>query len=223
MGRIYLVGLLAARDLRRRPVQAVLLLVVITAATAALTLGLLLRTVTGSPYAQTRATTAGPDVVASSVGFTGQSKRISAAGLRRFAALAEAPGVTGHSGPYPVAWPVLRAGGVTADVMAEGRDEAPAKVDQPDVVQGTWVRPGGVVLERAFADALGVRAGDRVTMNGKPFRVIGIAVTAAVPVFSQVCCGGRTRRHRGPGQHPAEHGERPASRDGVRSRTRPPL
>ena len=186
-GRIFLVGRLAARDLRRRPGQAVLLLVVITAAMAALTLGLLLHTVTDSPYAQTRAATAGPDVVASSVGFAGRSEQISAAGIRRFAALADAQGVTGHSGPYPVAWPVLRAGGLTADVMAEGRDEATVRVDQPDVVQGTWVRPGGVVLERAFADALGVIVGDQVTMNGKPFRVIGIAVTAAVPVFSQVC------------------------------------
>jgi len=108
--------------------------------------------------------------------------------LNRFAALAGARGVIAHSGPYPVAWPVLRtADGMPANVMAEGRDAAQAAVDQPDVVQGTWVRPGGVVLERAFADALGVGIGDRVTLSGKPFRVIGIAVTAAVPVYSQIC------------------------------------
>ena len=188
MGRILLIGRLAARDLRYRPVQAVLLLVVIAAATATLTLGLVLRAVTSNPYAQTRTVTAGPDVVASSVGFTGRSEQISAAVMRRFAALAHVAGVTGHSGPYPVAWPVLRAGNNSpADVMVEGRDEAPAAVDQPDIVLGTWVRPGGVVLERAFADALGVGIGDRVTMNGRPLRVIGIAVTAAVPVYSQIC------------------------------------
>jgi predicted lysophospholipase L1 biosynthesis ABC-type transport system permease subunit len=39
---------------------------------------------------------------------------------------------------------------------------APALVDQPEVTQGTWVRPGGVVVERAFAEALGVRVGDRL-------------------------------------------------------------
>ena len=165
-----------------------LLLVVITASMATLTLGLLLRAVTSQPYQQTRAATAGPDVVASSVGYTGRSTPVSPAMLNRFAALADARGVIAHSGPYPVAWPVLRtADGMPANVMAEGRDAVSAAVDQPEVVQGTWVRPGGVVLERAFADTLGVGLGDRVTLSGKPFRVIGIAVTAAVPVYSQIC------------------------------------
>jgi hypothetical protein len=43
------------------------------------------------------------------------------------------------------------------------------------------VRDGGVVIERSFADALGLRAGDRVTLNGRPFTVAGVAVTAALP------------------------------------------
>ena len=64
MGKIVLVGRLAARDLRRRPAQAVLLLLAITAATATLTLGLALHGVTSHPYQQTRAATNGPDVVA---------------------------------------------------------------------------------------------------------------------------------------------------------------
>jgi ABC-type lipoprotein release transport system permease subunit len=186
MGRMVLIYRLAARDLGRRPVQALLLLIVITAAMATLTLGLILHGVTSKPYAQTRAATAGPDVVASSVGFTA-SKQISASALGRFAALAHAPGVTAHSGPYRVAWPVLRAHGIRAEAMAEGRDEAPAAVDQPKVIEGTWVRPGGVVVERAFADALGARISGHVTLDGRRFQVVGIAVTAAVPVYSQVC------------------------------------
>ena len=60
MGKILLVGRLAARDLRRRPAQAVLLLLAITAATATLTLGLVLHGVTSQPYQQTRAATSGP-------------------------------------------------------------------------------------------------------------------------------------------------------------------
>ncbi len=186
MGRILLVRRLAARDLRRRPAQAALLLLVITAAMATLTLSLILHGVTSHPYQQTRAATAGPDVVASSAGFT-----VSAFG--RFAELAYAPGVTGHSGPYPVAWPMLRAHGMTAEAMAEGRDGAPAAVDQPKVIEGTWVRGGGIVVERAFADALGVRVGDQVTLDGRPFQVAGIGVTAAVPVYSQVCFYGGCR------------------------------
>jgi putative ABC transport system permease protein len=202
MGRILLVRRLAARDLRRRPAQAVLLLIVITAAMATLTLGLILHGVTSKPYGQTRAATAGPDVVASSVGFTG-STGTSTSALGRFAALAHAPGVTAHSGPYPVAWPVLRAHGITADVMAEGRDEAPAAVDQPKVIHGSWVRAGGVVVERAFADALGVQIGDHVTLAGRPFQVTGIAVTAAVPVYSQLCFYGGCS---GPGGQPRSFG-----------------
>ena len=42
-------------------------------------------------------------------------------------------------------------------------------------------------MERAFADALGIRVGDTVTLDSKPFPVVGIAVTAADPVYSQVC------------------------------------
>jgi putative ABC transport system permease protein len=193
MGRLLLVSRLAARDLRHRPAQAVLLIVVITAATATLTLGLILHGVTAKPYEQTRAATAGPDVVASSVGFTGPDA------LGRLAALTRAPGVTAHSGPFPVAWPQLRVRGQPVYVMAEGRDEAPASVDQPLIVSGSWVRGGGVVVERALADTLRIGVGDRITVDGHQFRVVGIAVTAAVPVYSQVCFYGGCS---GPGGHP---------------------
>jgi putative ABC transport system permease protein len=50
MGTVLLIGRLAARDLQRRRGEAVMLLVVITAATTALTLGLVLRGVTAQPY-----------------------------------------------------------------------------------------------------------------------------------------------------------------------------
>ncbi len=69
----------------------------------------------------------------------------------------------------------------------EGRTQAPASIDQPKVTAGTWVRPGGVVLERTFAEALGVGVGDRVTLDGRPYRVAGIAVTAAGPPYPNLC------------------------------------
>lgn len=49
------------------------------------------------------------------------------------------------------------------------------------------MRPGGIVLERTFADALGVAVGDRVMLNKKPFTVAGIAVTAAQPPYPNIC------------------------------------
>ena len=72
----------------------------------------------------------------------------------------------------------------------EGRDEAAASLDQPKLTQGTWVHPGEVVVERSFADALGIGAGARITLNGRPFRVAGVAVTAAFTPYPNVCFTG---------------------------------
>ena len=55
---------------------------------------------------------------------------------------------------------------------------------------GTWVRPGGVVIERTFAEALGTGVGDRVTLNGRAFTVAGIAVTAAIAPYPNICYSG---------------------------------
>jgi putative ABC transport system permease protein len=185
MGKIVLVGRLAARDLRHRPAPAVLLLLAITAATTVLTLGLALHGVTSHPYQQTRAATSGPDVVAylPIVHQPGRQPQPPAEGT----ALIRSPGVTGHSGPYPLVGALVRAGKLTAGAEAEGRAESAAAVDQPKLTSGTWVRPGGVVLERTFADALGTRVGDRVTLNGRPFTVAGTAVTAANPPYPNLC------------------------------------
>jgi ABC-type lipoprotein release transport system permease subunit len=178
MGKILLVRRLAARDLRRHKAQAVLLLLAITAATTVLALGLALSGVTNQPYQQTRAATKGPDVVGS-LDTPGQAT-----------ALIHASGVTAASGPYPLAYAVLHVNGRTAGAEAEGRTEAPATVDQPELTVGSWVRPGGVVIERTFAEALGVSVGDRLTLNGQSFTVAGIAVSAAVAPYPNICYSG---------------------------------
>jgi putative ABC transport system permease protein len=196
MGKIQLVLRLAARDLRRHPAEAVLTLLAISAATTILTLGLVLHGVTSHPYEQTRAATHGPDVVSYFTGDGGPGqraitgKRLQSLVQAQVSKLLRAPGVTGHSGPYPLVGALVRAHGRTAGAEAEGRGEAPATVDQPKVTQGSWVRPGGVVLERTFAEALGVQAGDRITLNGRPFRVAGIAVTAAFAPYPDLCLTG---------------------------------
>jgi ABC-type lipoprotein release transport system permease subunit len=201
MGRILLIGRLAVRDLRRRPAQAVLLLLAIAAATTTLTLGLALHGVTSQPYEQTRAATNGPDVVAQvgpPVGPHGPTSGNSPGPqvMAQVKALVHAPGVTGYSGPYPVADAILRARGRTAGVEAEGRSPAPTPVDQPKLTAGSWLGGsgvrGGIVLERTFADALGVSVGDGVTLNSRPFRVTGIAVTAASPPYPNLCYIGCT-------------------------------
>ena len=59
-----LIWRLVIADIKRRPVQAALLVIMIVTTTTTLTLGLALRQVTDSPFARTRATTRGPDVIA---------------------------------------------------------------------------------------------------------------------------------------------------------------
>jgi len=177
MGRLLLISRLALRDLRHRPVEAVLVVLAITAATATLALGLVLRGVAAGPsYEQTRAATAGPDAVATNV---------PAAGLGGVLDQARKAGAVAVGGPYPVAGVVMRANGYTAGVTAEGRDPGLGAVDRPLVTSGTWVRPGGVVVERSFAVALGLRVGEQVTLDGHSYRVTGTAVTAASPPYPE--------------------------------------
>jgi ABC-type lipoprotein release transport system permease subunit len=183
VGRLLVVSRLAARDLRRRPGEAALLLIAITAAAASLTLGLVLHGVTDRPYQSTREATAGPDVVASAAP-PPDGGQADLAGLK---ALAGASGVVGSSGPYPYTQTVAKARGVSATVWAQGRGAARAPVDRPRLTEGSWVRAGGVVLEASFADALGIGAGDSIVLGGRSFRVVGVAVTAAATPYPKVC------------------------------------
>ncbi len=129
MGRGLLIGRLAARDLRRRPLEAGLLALAIMATATTLTVGLLLHGVTTRPYARTRVVTAGPDVVASvsPPPFNG----VHPANLAGLKALRRVPGVAGSSGPYQVIEAALGAHGDSASVQVESRDPSRAPVDQP--------------------------------------------------------------------------------------------
>ena len=122
MGRVLLVVRLAARNVRRRPAEAALLVLAIMAATTTLTLGLVLHGVTDDPYQRTREATAGPTWSPASAHSRSRRTVQCPADLARLEALADAPGVVDHSGPYPVTRAELEADGVTADTWAEGRD-----------------------------------------------------------------------------------------------------
>ena len=224
MGKIVLVARLAARDIRRHKAQAVLLLLAITAAATTLVLGLALNGVTSHPYQQTRAATNGPDLVAGygvNIHAPHGPGAVSAAQVQADTrALTHLSGVTGYSGPYPVASVVLRTRGLTVPVQAEGRGQAPAAVDQPKLTAGSWVRPGGVVIERTFAEALGVGVGDRVTLDGRPFTVAGIAVTAAAAPYPD--CYLTSCMFTGPQMGPSQQPLDPQRRPGLGHRGRRP-
>ena len=176
MGRILLIFRLVLADVRRHPGQAVILLVSITAATTMLSLGMSLHGATETLYRQTRAATAGPDIVVFSPG----SDRTATSALT---SLEHAPGVVAHSRPYRQFYTTLTAHGVPANVVMQGADATPGPIDRPLVTSGTWVRPGGIVVERGFANALGVHVGDHVTVAGRSLPIVGIAVTAAYTVY----------------------------------------
>ena len=182
MGRILLVCRLAMRDLRRRPAEAALLLLTLTSATAMLTLGLVLQGVVSQPFQGTREATSGPDVMASVAPVEDEP-----ADIASLEALADEPGVAAHSGPYPYSQSVLSADGVSAVAWAQGRGTAPAGVDQPALTDGVWVRDGGAVIEASFAEALALGTGDKITLDGNTFEVVGVAVTANTPPYPKSC------------------------------------
>ncbi|WP_214110994.1 FtsX-like permease family protein [Acrocarpospora catenulata] len=177
MGSIVLVVRLVLADVRRHKVQAAMLLLAVTVATTTLALGLSLRGVSDALYEQTRAATAGPDVVALS-GDTGPAV------TSALASLADDPEVIAHHGPYRIVYADLTTRDSTSSpVVVHGFAETPGAVNRPLVTSGQWVRSGGTVLERGFATALGVGVGDRVTIADRSYPVVGIAVTAATSIY----------------------------------------
>ena len=112
MGKAFLFGRLAAKDLRRHLSEGVLLFLVITAAAATLTLGLVLHGETVNPYNVTRSAAKGPDVVANLAPALTNTGTISAnANPPDLTSVERAPGVIGHSGPYPMTFALLTSQG----------------------------------------------------------------------------------------------------------------
>lgn len=174
MGHLLLICRLILRDLRRRPGEAAMFLLVVTVAGTSLTLGAASGDAVSTGYAATRAATAGPDIVASTI-----SRDPSGLAER----LAGVPGVTAVGGPFFAFDATIGARGTTAHSAVVGRGSSPSAVDRPRVTSGTWVRPGGAVVERGFAQALGVRVGDLITVGGRSMPVVGTAISAATAVY----------------------------------------
>ena len=174
MGHLLLMWRLILQDMRRRPGETLMFLLAVTIATSSLTLGLAADNAVATGYAKTCAATAGPDVMATTtdLGTSGFASR-----------LARLPGVTAVGGPFFAFDTTVRAHGRSAHSAVEGRGTSRPAVDRPLVTSGTWVRPGGAVVERGFAQALGVRVGDRVTISGRSITVVGTAISAATAVY----------------------------------------
>jgi ABC-type lipoprotein release transport system permease subunit len=185
VSRLRLCIRLAARDLRRRATETVLLFIALVVAATTLTVGLVLHGQTAAPYDETRQRTAGPDVVA--LLFPAPNTTVTAVDRARLRAVARRPEVSARSRPYPMAWTSIDAHGLTGVAEVQGRDATGSAVDRPQIVSGQWVGRDGVVIERAFAEALGLSVGDSVVLGRRQVPVIGIAVSAALPPYPQLC------------------------------------
>ena len=173
---------LAARNLRRHPGQALLLLLTLTIATGVLGVAMSLYGSADEPWNRTWRATKGFHV-----SFTvyhppdEPGDRALVASLRRDASqLTTAPGVTAVGGPWRHLYGSVQLAGGTEDLTAEVRDPGPSQVDQPLVTSGRWLgQGGGVVLESGLAATLRAGAGDTVTIQDRPFPVRGVAQTVS--------------------------------------------
>jgi putative ABC transport system permease protein len=176
MGRALLVWRLVAGDIKRRWVQSLLLIVMVLTTTTTLALALTLHYASQSPFARTQGATKGPDFVAENGPGPGATGHPSPT---QFAPFLHATGAAATAGPFPVAFTRLTARGINVPIDAEGRDPAPAAVDQPYLTAGHWVSSGGAVVEQGLAEALGLHVGDTISLGGHRFHVVGIAVSTA--------------------------------------------
>ena len=170
---------LAARNLRRRPGQALLLLVTLTIATGVLGVATSLYGSADAAWNRVWRAAGRFDVgVTVYHGPDQPGDRALVAQLRRRAVqLASAPGVAGVSGPSTSLFGSIQVAGGTEDLSAEVVDRN--TVDQPLVTSGRWLGDGGgIVLESGLAATLGAGPGDTVTIQGRPFPVRGVAMTA---------------------------------------------
>jgi putative ABC transport system permease protein len=168
---------IALADLRHHLGQAIIVAVMIVAATGALTLALNVRRGTTDPWRRAFDAANGAHVTIFDPGGHGD-----ALDPDRVATL---PGVAAASGPYPELWnlSLVRDGHVyDADVEAVEDHDAARSVSRPLVTDGSWLgsEADGVVVERGFARRIGLRVGDRVQLSGVngllELRVVGLAV-----------------------------------------------
>ena len=173
---------LAVRNIRRRPGQAVLLLLTLTIATGTLGLGLSVYGSADGAWDRAWKATDGFHVsfdVYHPPDEAGNDRFVRSM-ERRAAEIADAPGVVAVGGPWTHLYGSIDVAGGREDLTAEIREPGRYAVDQPLVTSGRWLGSGdGVVLEGGLAATLGARAGDRVTIQGQPFPVLGVATTVS--------------------------------------------
>jgi putative ABC transport system permease protein len=187
---------IAWRNLRKRPGQAIVLLLVMCLSTTTLSLGLAINETGNEPWLRLHTSINGYHVQAFAAYHTTEELNLPRLPMpdpanvtraeHQLAGLAGEPEVTTVSGP----WPLLlvreaRVGGLGMVINVEVRDPEPATVSHPMVVSGQWLDGSDdvVVLEDGLASLLKVAPGDEVTLAGQHLRVRGSAMTTSIPRY----------------------------------------
>jgi putative ABC transport system permease protein len=167
----------ALSDVRGRPLQVTLLLLVIAAAATTLSVALNVQASAARPYERLWEESNGADVWITT--------RDAGADLAR---LKDLPSVAEVGEPYPMSWENygIRNDGRKQQVAIVGLGPVLPSFDHPVVTDGRWLDSAGgdeVVVDAGAADVLGLDVGqhvDLLTPDGtQPLQVVGFAVTAS--------------------------------------------
>jgi putative ABC transport system permease protein len=165
---------LAFAGIRSRRVQSALAILVVAAATTALTIGLAVRSVADRPFERTFDATNGAHVTIESAGGAEELRRIE-----------QRPEVVESSGVLALAWTAFDRDNKRYGLRLLGLGEEPPTVSTPLVVDGQLPGPGEVALEQSFARFHDLGPGSMLDTPGGPLRVSGSVVVALGNAYPQ--------------------------------------
>jgi putative ABC transport system permease protein len=164
---------LAFAGIRARRVQSVLSILVVAAASTALTIGLAAWTIADRPFERTLTATNGAHVTLESV---------DASVLEQ---LEQRSGVVESTGVLPMAWTAFDRDDKRYGLRLVGIGERLPTVSKPVLVAGDLPGPGEVALERSLASFHDLEPGSTVDTPGGPLRVAGIVVVSLGNAYPQ--------------------------------------
>jgi len=167
----------ALSDIRGRPLQVVLLFLVIAAAATTLSVALNVQASASKPYERLREESNGADAWFNSFGSSADLSRLTDLDI-----------VEEVGEPYPVSFENygIRNGDRKQQIALVGMGPDLPDFDHPVVTRGRWLEAGGrdeIVVDSGAANILGLKVGQKIDLltpgGNRPLTVVGFAVTAS--------------------------------------------